>query len=136
MPTNEATNNNSSDTSPRQFDDNMRGVLYKNEQRTSDKHPHARGRAMIDGVWYWVSAWTQHSRTNRSRYQSLAYTKMTDEEVDKYINSKGQGQQQTQQQTQQQPQGQPQSTPAEFNADGSQRVSNTPAQSFDSDIPF
>lgn len=68
------------------YDNDMRGVLYKNDKKTEDKHPNAKGRMCIDGVWYWLSAWTQYGRTNGERYQSIAATKMTDEDVEKYIN--------------------------------------------------
>jgi len=55
-----------------QYDNNMSGVLFKNENRTNDKQPNARGSCEIDGKEYWISAWTRKSR-NGQLYQSLAF---------------------------------------------------------------
>lgn len=40
------------------YDNNNRGALWKNDKRTTEKHPQLRGSAEINGVEYWVSAWT------------------------------------------------------------------------------
>jgi hypothetical protein len=50
------------------------GSLFKNDKRESDKHPHAKGSALIDGVDYWVSAWT-NTRDSGEKYQSLKFSK-------------------------------------------------------------
>jgi hypothetical protein len=49
------------------------GSLFKNEKREKDTHPHATGSAMIDGVEYWVSAWTKEGKNGK--FQSLAFKK-------------------------------------------------------------
>ena len=41
-----------------EYDNNNRGALWKNDKRTTDKLPQMRGSAEVDGVEYWVSAWT------------------------------------------------------------------------------
>jgi len=51
----------------------MSGSLFKNDKRDSDNHPNAKGSAMIDGVEYWVSAWTKRDK-NGNPWQSLAFT--------------------------------------------------------------
>lgn len=48
------------------------GSLFKNERREKDTHPHARGSALIDGVWYWMDGWTNTDR-NGNKYQSLKF---------------------------------------------------------------
>ena len=48
------------------------GSLFANENRESDTHPHARGSALIDGVEYWVSAWTNTTNDGK-KYQSLKF---------------------------------------------------------------
>jgi len=124
------------------FDENMRGVLYKNEQRTTDKHPNARGRAMVDGVWYWVSSWTRASRTTGAKYQSFQFTKMTDEDIAKYVTSRApqpepntQAAQQATQQSQSQNQAQSQNT--QVNQSNQSSGSNEyPPIDFDDEIPF
>ena len=47
------------------------GSIFKNEDRKTDKHPHGTGTAMIDGVEYWVSAWTKEGK--KGKFQSLAF---------------------------------------------------------------
>ncbi len=50
----------------------MSGSLFKNNKREKDTHPNATGTAMIDGVEYWVSAWTKYDK-NENPWQSLAF---------------------------------------------------------------
>ena len=50
------------------------GVLFANRDRKSDRHPNAKGDALIDGVEYWVSAWTNTSKAG-AKYQSLKFTR-------------------------------------------------------------
>lgn len=50
------------------------GALFINDKRETDKHPNAKGSALIDGVEYWVSAWTNRSEKG-TVYQSLAFQK-------------------------------------------------------------
>lgn len=47
------------------------GALWKNENRESEKHPNAKGSALIDGVEYWVSAWTKEGQ--KGKFQSLSF---------------------------------------------------------------
>lgn len=47
------------------------GSLFKNEKKTTDSHPNMTGSALIDGVEYWVSAWTKEGA--KGRWQSLAF---------------------------------------------------------------
>jgi hypothetical protein len=46
------------------------GSLFKNENRTSDNHPNARGDLMIDGVLYEIAAWTKTG--TKGPFQSLS----------------------------------------------------------------
>ena len=48
------------------------GSLFKNDRREKDTHPNAKGTALIEGVEYWVDAWTNEARDG-SRYQSLKF---------------------------------------------------------------
>jgi len=47
------------------------GTLFKNDKREKDSHPHAKGSAMIDGIEYWVSAWTKDG--SKGKFQSLSF---------------------------------------------------------------
>lgn len=54
------------------YDNNMSGALFQNEKKTKDSQPHMRGSCEINGVEYWISAWTKTSK-NGVRYQSLSF---------------------------------------------------------------
>jgi hypothetical protein len=47
------------------------GSLFKNDKRTEETHANARGSALIDGVEYWIDAWTNDG--NKGKYQSLKF---------------------------------------------------------------
>ncbi len=49
----------------------MSGTLFRNDKREKDSHPHATGTAIIDGVEYWVSAWTKEGA--KGKFQSLSF---------------------------------------------------------------
>jgi hypothetical protein len=49
----------------------MSGVLFKNDKREKETHPNAKGAALIDGVEYWVSAWTKEGKAGK--FQSLSF---------------------------------------------------------------
>lgn len=52
------------------------GALFKNDRREKDSHPNAKGSALIEGVEYWVSSWTNEDR-NGNKYQSLKFERKT-----------------------------------------------------------
>lgn len=58
------------------------GALFKNERATSDTHPQATGSATIDGVEYFVDAWTNQDR-NGNRYQSLKFKRKDKQQTGK-----------------------------------------------------
>lgn len=49
------------------------GNLFKNDRREKESHPHAKGSAIINGVEYWVSAWTKEGKNGK--FQSLSFEK-------------------------------------------------------------
>ena len=54
------------------------GSLFKNDKRTEETHANARGSAMIDGVAYWVDAWTNDK--NGNKYQNLKFKRKDTQE--------------------------------------------------------
>lgn len=48
------------------------GSLFKNDKKESESHPNAKGTAKIDGVEYWVAAWTKRDK-NGNPWQSLSF---------------------------------------------------------------
>ncbi len=52
------------------------GSLFKNDKKETDSHPNARGSALIDGVEYWVDAWTNEVQSGDNagqKYQALKF---------------------------------------------------------------
>ena len=49
----------------------MSGVLFKNDRKEKDSHPNAKGTALIDGVEYYISAWTKDGQ--KGKFQSLSF---------------------------------------------------------------
>lgn len=48
------------------------GAIFKNDKKTSDQQPNMKGQALIGGIEYWVSAWTNEAQDG-SRYQALKF---------------------------------------------------------------
>ena len=56
-----------------QYDNNLRGALFKNNKRTEERQPEYTGNCEIDGKEYWVSAWVRESK-NGNKFFSMSYT--------------------------------------------------------------
>lgn len=54
------------------FDNNLRGVLFKNDRKEKDSHPDYKGQCEIDGADYWISAWIKTGA--KGKFMSLAFT--------------------------------------------------------------
>lgn len=65
-----------------EFDNTNTGALFANADRKTDKHPNARGTLNVDGVEFWISAWTRTSKKGE-RYQSLAVQRKDGKAADK-----------------------------------------------------
>jgi hypothetical protein len=61
------------------------GSLFRNDRATTDKHPTHKGQARIDGVDYWVSAWTKTSNDGTKRFFSLAFERKDQAQAQKDI---------------------------------------------------
>lgn len=61
-----------------QYDNNMRGVLFLNNRKTTEKHPDVTGSCEIDGVEYWISGWKNASK-NGVKFTSLSFTAKDDQ---------------------------------------------------------
>lgn len=47
------------------------GSLFKNDKKTSDKHPDYKGSAMINGEEFWLSAWVKDGKSGKFMSVSL-----------------------------------------------------------------
>ena len=41
------------------------GLLFKNDNKTSDQHPDYKGSIMVGGVEYWLSAWIKQGKNGK-----------------------------------------------------------------------
>ena len=55
----------------KEYDNNLRGVLFRNDRKESDNHPDYKGSAQIDGVEYWLSAWIKEGQ--KGKFMSLSF---------------------------------------------------------------
>ena len=55
------------------YDNNMRGIISKNDKKTEDKHPDIKGQCQIDGVEYWVSGWQKERKDGTGKFYSLTF---------------------------------------------------------------
>jgi uncharacterized protein (DUF736 family) len=53
------------------FDNTNRGALFRNDDKTEEKHPDYRGTINVGGTEYWVSAWIKTSKRG-TKYMSLS----------------------------------------------------------------
>ncbi len=54
----------------KEFDDELRGVLFKNDRKEKDSHPDYRGSCEVEGVQYWISAWIKTGQ--KGKFMSLS----------------------------------------------------------------
>lgn len=57
----------------KEYDNNNRGVLFKNDKQGNDKRPDYRGSATIDGVDLNISAWIRRSQKTGDAFMALSF---------------------------------------------------------------
>ena len=55
-----------------EYDNTDRGVLYRNENKTSENHPDYSGSVNVGGVDYWLSGWLKESKKDAKKFFSLS----------------------------------------------------------------
>jgi len=55
-----------------EFDNTDRGVLYRNGNKTTDKHPDYSGSVNVAGADYWLSGWLKESKKDGKKFFSLS----------------------------------------------------------------
>lgn len=61
-----------------EHDDELHGVLFKNDKKTNDRQPDYKGEAQVQDTQYWLSAWIRDSKGG-TKYMSVAFTAKDDE---------------------------------------------------------
>lgn len=61
-----------------QYDNELRGVLFKNNRRVKESQPEYTGNCQIGGKEFWVSAWVKTSKDG-NKFFSMAYTEKNQE---------------------------------------------------------
>ena len=54
-----------------QYDNELRGVLFKNDRKGNDSQPDYKGQCEIDGVEYWISSWIKEGQ--KGKFMSLSF---------------------------------------------------------------
>jgi uncharacterized protein (DUF736 family) len=49
-----------------------RGVLYRNENKTSENHPDYSGSVNVAGTDFWLSGWLKESKKDGKKFFSLS----------------------------------------------------------------
>jgi uncharacterized protein (DUF736 family) len=55
-----------------EFDNTDRGVLYRNENKTSENHPDYSGSVNVAGADFWLSGWLKESKKDGKKFFSLS----------------------------------------------------------------
>jgi hypothetical protein len=63
------------------YDKTNRGAVWKNQKRTTDKHPHFTGTCDIDGEEYYINAWKNDVSGNPKRpLMSFSFQKVKEKQ--------------------------------------------------------
>ena len=60
-----------------QYDNNNRGVLFKNDKRGNEKAPDYRGSAVLNNIDLNISAWIKRSSKTGDKFLSLRFESKT-----------------------------------------------------------
>lgn len=55
------------------YDNNLTGIISKNDRKTDEKHPDIKGQCEIDGVAYWIDGWAKTRKTDGGKFYSLRF---------------------------------------------------------------
>lgn len=56
-----------------QYDNNMRGIVSKNDRKERDSHPDIKGQCEIDGRQFWISGWRKERKDGTGSFYSLSF---------------------------------------------------------------
>jgi hypothetical protein len=56
-----------------QYDNEMRGLIGKNDRKEQDSHPDIKGECQIGGTAYWISGWRKERKDGSGSFYSLSF---------------------------------------------------------------
>lgn len=59
------------------------GTLFKNDKKTTDKHPDLNGSCEVDGKKFYVSAWLKEGKNSGKKFYSLSFKEAAQKEEDR-----------------------------------------------------
>jgi hypothetical protein len=55
-----------------EYTNELRGVLFKNDKKETEKHPDYKGSCEIGGAEYWIAAWIKEGKNGK--FMSLSFS--------------------------------------------------------------
>lgn len=56
-----------------QYDNNMTGIISRNDNKEQPNHPDYKGNCEVDGVQYWLSGWIKQRKDGEGSFLSLSF---------------------------------------------------------------
>lgn len=53
------------------YDNELRGVLFRNDKKEDEKHPDYRGQCQVEGIEYWVDGWINAAKKDGRKFMAL-----------------------------------------------------------------
>ena len=63
------------------YDNNMSGIISKNDRKEKDTHPDYKGSCEIENKEYWISGWIKERKDGSGKFLSLRYEAKDQEKV-------------------------------------------------------
>ena len=56
------------------YDNSNRGVMFRNDKKTTDNHPDYKGKGNYNGTDFEVAGWIKTSKDGKKKFMSLAFS--------------------------------------------------------------
>jgi hypothetical protein len=56
-----------------EYDNNLTGIIGKNDRKEKDSQPDIKGNCEINGVQYWISGWKKDRKDGTGSFYSLRF---------------------------------------------------------------
>lgn len=55
------------------YDNNLTGIISRNETKADEKHPEIKGQCEINGVQYWIDGWARTRKSDGGKFYRLKF---------------------------------------------------------------